>query len=114
MLDQTGKTVVFSENRMTYYKLHPEQKRCPGEVIVMPNLPNDTYHRDLWYKKGYKLDPQDLMPGRKLEIIEGQPRFVLGSPGEIPTQMLTCPICGKNCVGEFGLNSHKRTHEKDK
>ncbi len=113
-MDKTGKTVVFSENRMTYYKLHPSQEKYPGAIIEMPSLPNDVYHRDLWYHKGYKLDPQDLMPGKKIVWSEvwGCRKFDIPL-SETTQPKRTCEICGKECIGDFGLQAHKKSHDKN-
>jgi hypothetical protein len=103
-----------NEQRRAYYRLDPEQKKHPGAVIVMPNLPNDQYHWDMWQKKGYKTSPQELLPDKKLiRDEEGQYRFDITAE-EAPKTVFKCDICGRECVGEFGLNTHKRMHEKDK
>lgn len=115
MVTDTGKIrPVVNENRRTYYKLHPNQDKYPGAVITMLNLPNDAYHWELWQKKGYKLSPQELMPDMKLEKIEeGEYKFIV-SPSSTIEQKKVCEVCGRECIGEFGLNSHKKSHEKDK
>ena len=104
---------IVNEQRKTYYKLDPEQKKHPGAVIVMPNLPDDNYHFGLWREKGYKTNPQELMPGKKLtKTDKGEYRFEI-TPDDVKSQILECDICGKECVGEFGLNRHKTSHKKN-
>ena len=83
--NSAGKIVaILSEQRVTMYKLHPNQEKYPGAVIEMVNLPYDEYHRDLWYKKGYKRTIQELMPGKKVVQDDkyGGYRFILDSPAE--------------------------------
>ncbi len=113
---EIGKTVVLSEQRLVYYKLHPNQGKYPGVVIEMPNLPNDVYHRDLWYAKGYKQDAQDLMPGKPLKWDEtiGSYKFnITAKEATMQSQKVVCSVCNQECVGEFGLNSHMKKHEKE-
>lgn len=105
----------IKEFRKTYYKMHPDQKKYPGTIIEMPNLPNDQYHWELWQGKGYKLSPQELFPDKKVvKNADGEWVAILDSPSDIPQATFKCQICGKECVGNFGLQAHMRKHEKEK
>lgn len=102
------------EFRRTYYKPHPDQKKYPGAIIEMPNLPNDQYHWEMWQEKGYKLNPQELFPDKKVvRNAEGEWIAIIDSPSDIPQTTVKCPKCGQECVGEFGLKAHMRKHDKE-
>ena len=108
--ESQARTVIFNEERRTYYKLHPDQVKRPGEIITMPNLPDDKYHWDLWHKRNYATNPQDLMPNAKLITTEeGELKFDLETP--LPSSEFVCDVCGQVCKNAFGLNSHKRSHK---
>lgn len=105
---------IVKEQRRTYFKLHPDQKKYPGTVITMPNLPDDQYHWGVWQAKGYKTTPQELMPDKKLIKTEGgEWKFEIDSPSLVSDQERKCDICGQICVGDFGLQAHKRKHDKE-
>ncbi len=111
---------IVKQDVLTYYKLHPqalsekpEDAEFKGRVITMVNLPNEEkYHRILWMRKGYKADPQELMPKAELTNEDGEFRFNLDSPTRTEeVSEFKCETCGKICASEFGLKSHQRSHK---
>lgn len=103
---------IINEDRRTYYKLHPNQEKYPGAIIEMPNLPNDKYHWDMWMQKGYQADMKSLMPGKEIvwDANWGCNKFITNESIEMKR---VCDICGQECIGDFGLQAHKRKHEKE-
>lgn len=68
---------ILRENKITLYKLHPDQNVFFGHVITMPNLPNGLHEAELWRNKGHKANPRDLMPDAKVEHNTGGEIFLV-------------------------------------
>jgi len=113
MADGIAGGLKVREKRRTYYKLHPNQAKYPGAIIEMPNLPEDQYHWEVWQQKGYKTNPEDLMPGKPIVYAKewGCKKFDIPSE-EILSQKRVCSICQQECVGDFGLQSHMKKHKE--
>ena len=118
---------IIRETKRTHYKLHPDAlitwdearmrgwseeswKAVRGLVIEMPNLPNESIDgHSLWELKGYKPNPQDLMPQNELIEENGEFRFKLDSP--TPSEEFKCEVCGKVCASKLGLGAHMKSHK---